>query len=310
MKAVHKTYHGIVYMLLAALGFSIMGGAAKLLKGSFNAGQLVFYRNLVGLTFLIAGLIIKPPVNNGGKLKWLIFRGVMGTVALYTLLYCILHLPLGTAMTYNLTSAIFIAVFSFLLFKEYHGKEVLLALVLGFAGMILVYKPAMHFPWYYHVAGLISGIASALAYITVGKLNRYYDARVIVASFMISGVLFPSVSMLIQHFGNFRADEVFIVAFKWPEPVEWLYILLLGSAALAGQYFVTKAYGADKAGIVSAVGYANIVFSVFIGMLLGDAFPDGMSLSGICCIITSGIIISLFKRRKSVEQQTEEQISS
>jgi len=284
-------------MLLAALGFSIMGGAAKLLKGSFNAGQLVFYRNLVGLVFLSTGFIIKPPVNNGGKLKWLIFRGIMGTVALYTLLYCILHLPLGTAMTYNLTSAIFIAVFSFILFKEYHGNEVLLALVLGFAGMILVYKPAMHFPWYYHVAGLISGIASALAYITVGKLNRYYDARIIVASFMISGVLFPSISMLIQHFGNFRADEVFIVAFKWPDPVEWLYILLLGTAALGGQYFVTKAYGADKAGIVSAVSYANIVFSVFIGMLLGDAFPDGMSLSGICCIIVSGIIVSLFKRR-------------
>jgi len=224
MKAVHKTYHGIVYMLLAALGFSLMGGAAKLLKGSFNAGQLVFYRNLVGLVFLITGFIIKPPVNNGGKLKWLIFRGIMGTVALYTLLYCILHLPLGTAMTYNLTSAIFIAVFSFILFKEYHGNEVLLALVLGFAGMILVYKPAMHFPWYYHVAGLISGIASALAYITVGKLNRYYDARIIVASFMISGVLFPSVSMLIQHFGNLKADEVFIVAFKWPGRVEWLYI--------------------------------------------------------------------------------------
>jgi len=297
MKAAHQKYHGILYMLLAALGFSIMGGAAKLLKGSFNAGQLVFYRNLVGLVFLITGFLIKPPVNNGGKLKWLIFRGIMGTVALYTLLYCILHLPLGTAMTYNLTSAIFIAVFSFILFKEYHGNEVLLALVLGFAGMILVYKPAMHFPWYYHVAGLISGIASALAYITVGKLNRYYDARIIVASFMISGVLFPSISMLIQHFGNFRADEVFIVAFKWPDPVEWLYILLLGTAALGGQYFVTKAYGADKAGIVSAVSYANIVFSVFIGMLLGDAFPDGMSLSGICCIIVSGIIVSLFKRR-------------
>jgi len=297
MKAAHQKYHGILYMLLAALGFSIMGGAAKLLKGSFNAGQLVFYRNLVGLVFLSTGFIIKPPVNNGGKLKWLIFRGIMGTVALYTLLYCILHLPLGTAMTYNLTSAIFIAVFSFILFKEYHGNEVLLALVLGFAGMILVYKPAMHFPWYYHVAGLISGIASALAYITVGKLNRYYDARIIVASFMISGVLFPSISMLIQHFGNFRADEVFIVAFKWPDPVEWLYILLLGTAALGGQYFVTKAYGADKAGIVSAVSYANIVFSVFIGMLLGDAFPDGMSLSGICCIIVSGIIVSLFKRR-------------
>jgi len=300
MKAIEKKYHGILYMLLASLGFSIMGGAAKLLKGSFNAGQLVFYRNLVGLVVLIAGFIIKPPVNHGGKLRWLIFRGVMGTLALYTLLYCILHLPLGTAMTYNLTSAIFIAVFSFILFREYHGKEVLLALLLGFAGMVLVYKPAMHFPWYYHVAGLISGITSAIAYITVGKLNKYYDARIIVASFMISGVLFPSVSMLIQWLGRFQADEVFIVAFKWPGPVEWLYILLLGTAALAGQYFVTRAYGSDKAGIVSAVSYANIIFSVFIGMLLGDAFPDGMSLSGICCIIVSGIIVSLYKRRSVV----------
>ncbi len=284
-------------MLLAALGFSVMGGAAKLLKGSFNAGQLVFYRNLVGLVALLIGFAIKPPVSRGGKLKWLIFRGIMGTVALYTLLYCILHLPLGTAMTYNLTSAIFIAVFSFFLFREYHGKEVLFSVLLGFAGMVLVYKPAMYFPWYYHLAGLISGIASAIAYITVGKLNKYYDARVIVASFMISGVFFPSLSMLVHYTTGYPADEIFIIAFKWPQAKEWLYILLLGIAALFGQYFVTKAYGADKAGIVSAISYANIIFSVFIGMLLGDAFPDGMSLSGISCIIVSGIIVSMVKKR-------------
>ena len=78
---------------------------------------------------------------------------------------------------------------------------------------------------------------------------------------------------------------------------EWLAVLLLGLAALFGQYFVTKAYGADKAGIVSVFGYANIVYSVFIGMALGDAFPDWMSSLGICCIISSGVIISLVKRK-------------
>lgn len=300
---INKKYHGILYMLLAALGFSVMGGAAKLLKGSFNAGQLVFYRNLVGLVFLLTGFAFRPPVSNGGKTRWLIFRGIMGTVALYTLLYCILHLPLGTAMTYNLTSAIFIAVFSFLLFREYHGKEVLFALLLGFAGMVLVYKPAMHFPWYYHLAGLISGIASAIAYITVGRLNKYYDARIIVFAFVGSGVLIPGICMLVRWLGGFTPDEIFLPAFKVPAGVEWWYILLLGVAALFGQYFVTRAYGADKAGIVSAVSYANIVFSVFIGMMLGDAFPDGMSLSGICCIIISGIIVSMVKRRGTAEPQ-------
>ena len=108
-------------MLLAALGFSMMGGAAKLLKGSFGAGQLVFWRNAIGFTVLMIGFAAKKPVNKGARLKLLVFRGLMGTLALYTLLYCILHIPLGTAMTYNLTSALFIAIFSFVLFGEYHG---------------------------------------------------------------------------------------------------------------------------------------------------------------------------------------------
>jgi drug/metabolite transporter (DMT)-like permease len=75
--------------------------------------------------------------------------------------------------------------------------------------------------------------------------------------------------------------------------------MLMGLAALFGQYFVTKAYGADKAGVVSAIAYTNIVFSVIIGMMLGDAFPDTTSLLGICCIIFSGILISFLKRKQS-----------
>ena len=294
---VDSRYRGIVYMLLAALGFSLMGGAAKLLKGSFGAGQLVFWRNAVGLAVLAVGFVVRPPVNKGGKFHLLIFRGMMGTTALYTLLYCILHIPLGTAMTYNLTSALFIAVFSFLLFREYHGRIVLLAVLLGFLGMLMIYKPAMHYPWYYHAAGLLSGITAALAYITVNRLAGYYDSRIIVLAFIGSGVLVPTVFMVLQWVLQIPPDDVFFIQWKWPAGIEWLYVLWLGLAALFGQYFVTKAYGADKAGVVSAIGYANIIFSVFIGMMLGDAFPDWMSLLGILLIISSGVIISLVKRK-------------
>lgn len=295
----HSRYKGIIYMLLAALGFSLMGGAAKILKGSFGAGQLVFWRNMIGLAALIAGFIARPPVNKGGKIHLLLFRGIMGTTALYTLLYCILHIPLGTAMTYNLTSALFIAVFSFLLFREYHGRIVLFAVLLGFSGMLLIYKPAMHFHWYYHVAGLISGITSALAYITVHRLAGFYDNRIIVLAFIGTGVLIPVLFMITRIIFDLPADSVFFIVWKWPSGVEWVFVLWLGLAALFGQYFVTLAYGADKAGIVSAVSYTNIIFSVFIGIMLGDAFPKLMTWAGICCIAGSGIIISLVKRRLS-----------
>ena len=58
---IDKKYKGIFFMLLAALGFSIMGGAAKSLKGNFSAGQLVLFRNLVGLIVLVGKLIGAGP---------------------------------------------------------------------------------------------------------------------------------------------------------------------------------------------------------------------------------------------------------
>jgi drug/metabolite transporter (DMT)-like permease len=297
LNAIDKKYQGIFYMLLAAMGFSIMGGSAKMLKDSFNAGQLVFYRNAVGMAFLAVSFARRAPVNKGGRFSWLVFRGIMGTVALYTLLYCILHMPLGTAMTYNLTSAMFIALFSFLFFREYHGRWVVMAVLLGFLGMLFIYKPNMHLPIPYHLAGLVSGITSALAYMTVGRIAAYYDARMIVFSFIFFGLAAPSLSMIIQYLAQLPQDGLFIVAWRWPVGEEWVFILMMGLAALFGQYFVTKAYGADKVGVVSAISYSNIIFSTAIGIMLGDHFPDWLSVMGICCIIGSGVIISLIKRR-------------
>lgn len=201
-------------------------------------------------------------------------------------------------MSYNLTSALFIALFTFLLFKEYEGRWVLLAVLLGFAGMLLIYKPSVHLPWYYHLAGLLSGILSAIAYITVGKLTKYYDTRVIVLSFVLTGVLVPLLFTSIRALMELPADEMLFINWRWPQQAEWLNILLMGSSALFGQYFVTKAYGADKAGIVSAISYAGIIFSIFIGMLLGDSFPDTVSLFGILLIIVSGLIISFIRKKQ------------
>lgn len=291
-------------MLLAALGFSIMGGAAKTLKGSFNAGQLVFWRNIVGLIVVVISLINRAPEHTGGKFRRLVFRGLMGTSAVYMLLYCILHLPLGTAMSYNLTSALFIALFSFVLFKEYEGRWVLLAVLLGFAGMLLIYKPNIHFPWYYHVAGLLSGILSAIAYLTVGRLTKYYDTRVIVLSFVLTGVLVPLLFTLLRYLLQLPADEILFINWRWPQQAEWFPVILMGTSALFGQYFVTKAYSADKAGVVSAISYAGIIFSIFIGMMLGDAFPDFVSLLGIVFIIVSGLIISFNKKRNEARRIT------
>lgn len=283
-------------MLVAALGFSMMGGFAKVLKTSFNAPQLVFYRNLTGLIVLSYSFFHFPIKQSGGRLRLLILRGVMGTIALYTLLYLILHIPLGSALTYNTTNTLFIALLSFTLLKEKLNAIAWACIVIGFTGVLLIYNPSLSFGFKYHIVGLICGISSALAYLSVSSLNRYYDTRIIVLSFLLSGIALPGIGMLLHHLAALPTDEFFISWFRLPQGEEWFYIAGMGVAALLGQYFVTKAYANDKAGIVSAIGYSNILFALTIGIILGDPFPGIRSLIGILLVIGSGILISLSKK--------------
>jgi len=127
-----------MYMLLAALGFSVMGGFAKVLKTSFNAPQLVFYRNLTGLIVLSYSFFHFPVKQTGGKALLLITRGIMGTIALYTLLYNILHIPLGSALTYNTTNTLWIAVISLLVLKEKLNAIAVICIIVGFSGVLLI----------------------------------------------------------------------------------------------------------------------------------------------------------------------------
>lgn len=283
-------------MLMAALGFSVMGGFAKLLQTGFNAPQLVFYRNVTGLAVLLFSFARYPVQQTGGKPFLLIFRGVMGTIALYTLLYNILHIPLGTALTYNTTNTIFIALLSFWVLKEKLSPMAWGCILLGFIGVMLINKPSAEVGWKYHIVGLVCGISSSFAYLSVSSLNKYYDTRVIVLSFILSGVALPLLGTLIHWTGILQPDGLFVSGIRLPYGIEWVYILGMGLTALLGQYCVTKAYGYDKAGIVSAIGYSNIVFGIVIGVIMGDLFPDLQTLAGIGLVVLSGIVISLSKK--------------
>ncbi len=289
-------YRGIMYMLLAALGFSVMGGFAKVLKTSFNAPQLVFYRNLTGLIVLSYSFFHFPVKQTGGRAWLLITRGLMGTIALYTLLYNILHIPLGSALTYNTTNTLWIALISLLVLKERLNAIAVICIIVGFTGVLLIYNPSLDFGLKYHVVGLICGITSALAYLSVSSLSSFYDTRIIVLSFLLSGIALPGMGMLLEWLTPLPTDEFFITWFRWPQGKEWVFIAGMGVAALMGQYFVTKAYANDKAGIVSAIGYSNIVFALVIGIILGDPFPGLRSLVGITLVIGSGILISISKK--------------
>jgi len=283
-------------MLLASLSFAAMGGFAKVVSQALPPVEVTFFRNVFGV--LLVGLSIwKVPLKQtGGKFSLLLFRGSIGFIALLAYFYIMAHIPLGEAVTYNKTSPIFVAIFAYIFLNEKLHKSALLAIVVGFVGIVLVAQPEGGNFDKYDVLGIFSGIGAALAYTSIRELRKYYDTRAIVMSFMGVGTVAPLLLMLATPYVSVSEEFDWMFAeFVMPQGVEWGYVTAVGIFATMSQLLMTKAYELTKAGIVGTISYSNIVFAVVIGVLLGDPIPNIWTTLGIILVIMSGLLVALPK---------------
>lgn len=286
-------------MLLASLSFAVMGGFAKVVSQVLPPVEVTFFRNIFGVILVGLAIYRVPLKQTGGKFFLLIFRGSMGFAALLAYFYIMAYIPLGEAVTYNKTSPIFVAIFAYLFLNEKLHKSALLAIIIGFIGIVLVAQPQGGTFDKYDILGIFSGMGAALAYTSIRELRKYYDTRAIVMSFMGVGTVAPLVLMLITPYVNVSEEFDWMFAeFVMPEDIQWVYVMAVGIFATISQLLMTKAYELTKAGIVGTISYSNIVFAVVIGIMLGDPIPDIWTVLGIILVILSGLLVALPKGLK------------
>ena len=100
-----------LWMLLASVFFATMGVCIKFASAHFNSFEIVCYRGIFGVLFLF-GLTRARGVSLRSSVPMMhVWRSIVGTVSLTAWFYSIAILPLGTAMTLNYMSSIWIATF-------------------------------------------------------------------------------------------------------------------------------------------------------------------------------------------------------
>ena len=282
----------IKYMLAAGLLFAITGSFAKILSEHMSSLEVAFFRNVIGLVIIAYSVYKTPLVQSGGKPALLFFRGFVGFIALLMYFYNIATIPLAEAQTFSKTSPIFTAIFSYLILKERLSLMGWSGVFIGFIGILFItgfdISNLSKTDW----LGILSGVGAALAYTSIRELRKYYETRAIVLSFMGMGTIGPIILMTIGEFYATTTFDFMIAPFILPTTNDIIFILGLGITATFSQLFMTKAYSLAKGGIVGTIGYSNIIFSIFLGMMLGDAFPTFMVLIGIGLIILSGYLVS------------------
>lgn len=283
-----------LWMVLASLFFATMGVCIKFASTEFNTFEIVFYRGLVGVVFLI-GLTRMQGVSLSTRLPMMhVWRSVVGVTALTAWFYAIAALPLATAMTLNYMSSVWIAAFLLGGALLVQGRNapmrqqapLFLAVLSGFGGVAMMLRPTLgEGQAVGALVGLMSGIFSAFAYLQVAALARAGEPESrTVFYFSIGAVLAGALGMLFVGMSDWR----------WPSA---LWLLPIGLLAVFGQLCMTRAYSSGATMVVANLQYSGIVFAGLYSLVIfGDQLPL-MGWLGMGLIIASGITATVLRDR-------------
>ena len=183
---------GILFILLAALGFSLMAFFVRI-SGDLPTMQKAFFRNIVAL-FIASGALIKNKTEfNIPKRNYIdiFLRSFCGTVGLVTNFYAIDRLGIADANMLNKLSPFFAIIMSIFILKEIPSRFDIACTVTAFIGAIFIIRPTgantQIFP---ALMGLLGGLGAGMGYTFVRRLGKSgVKAPIIVFAFSLKPVL-------------------------------------------------------------------------------------------------------------------------
>lgn len=286
---------GLRYMLLSALGFSIMSACVKLVsQHGIPVLEIVAFRALVSLILSTITVKHKKLSIWGNNKPWLIARGVVGAFALMCVYYALATLPLAEATMLQYFHPIFTALLAFVFLKERLQLSTALCIACSVLGLSFIIQPHFIFgnnidnptpnslPTLSIIAALCGAFGSAVAYIIVKKLSRSEDPSVIIFYFPLIALPLSLIAL---------ADNFVI-----PSLESLSLLLLVGVFTQVGQIGLTKAMQTEDAGKATAFSYIQVLFSIILGVIIFSEVPTLYTLLGGGLIIIGALINVFFKR--------------
>ena len=287
MPKIGQKTKGIIYIVVAAFGFSFMSLFVKL-EGDLPAFQKAFFRNFIALIFITV-MMLRENIGFAPKkenIPGILGRSLCGTLGLLCNFYALGTLNLSDANMLNKLSPFFAIIFSIFLLREKPTAAQVLGVAVAFGGSLLIIKPgfadAQLIP---ALAGVLGGLGAGAAYTFVRKLGKKGEnSKRIVFYFSAFSCLFCLPFLIVQY--------------KSMTFLQTLYLIFAGTFACVGQLGITKAYLCAPAKEISVYDYTQVIFAALLGFFVFGDLPDIWSVLGYILICGAGVAMFFYNKRK------------
>jgi len=279
---------GIGLVSLTYLVFSLLDGSAKWLVSVMPVIMVVWLRFATHV--VVAGVVLFPlrgfALVRTQHLRWHIVRALMFMAMTAINFWALQYLQLTVTSSIFFSVPLIIALVSASFLGEKLGAGKWIAIVAGFAGVLVIVRP-----WgaEFHPA-MLASVVNALMYAAFMMMTRRlaaYDSPETIQ-------YLPAVGATIG-----LAPFAF-AAWEWPNGwLEWTVACLMGVLGGLGHYLLALAHRYAPASVIAPFLYQQVVYMALFGYLVFGDVPSGWVGLGAAIVIASGLYLFSRERKAS-----------
>lgn len=276
---------GIASVCLGILCLASMDAVAKWLGESYPIVQIVFFRTLFALppvlllAWLSGGFHLLRPV----RLPVHLLRGALGGGAIVFFFSALRYMPLATVWTIAFAAPLIVTALSRPLLGEPVGPRRWAAVLVGFAGVLVVIQPGTAtFEW-----AMLLALGGTLSYALLLMTARKFSGSETAPAMVLFNMLVP------------LAVASLITPAVWTPPVGWAWAGFVAAGLLGGSamIFLTLGYRLAPAAVVAPFDYTALIWSVALGWWIWGDWPTPATWAGATLIVAAGLYVAYRETR-------------
>jgi drug/metabolite transporter (DMT)-like permease len=285
-------------LVLGAMAlFGLIDNFMRLAAETGGLWQFHFLRAIIALVILVPlawmlGATLRPRAPGRVML-----RSTLNSVAMVIYFGCLGFMPIAQVVAGLFTAPIFVVLFSVLLFRERIGPRRILAVALGFCGIVLALRPEAGDLTALSILPVIAGALYGLGNLVTRRWLGDEGTLALLGGFfglmMVWGALGCVVLALWPMPVAPGAEGWATRGWVAPEGVFLVMIVVQGVGSLLGVGLSIKAYQLADATMVAVFENTLLVFATLWAFILWGEAPDALGLVGLGLITVAGVIIAL-----------------
>ena len=284
--ALSDNARGALLMMASMAGFTINDTFMKSLSDHLPLFQLLFLRGvgtIIAITVIAKwlGLLhLRFPVADR---KLILIRSIAEIGSTYFFMVALFHIPLAnvSAIFQALPLAITLAGMVFL--GEQVGWRRLIAILIGFGGVMLIIRPGGDGFSSYSLYALASVACVVVRDLVVRRMSDHVPSLVVALGAAVAVTVSSGLASLTT---------------EWVQPDAQDILKILGALC-----FLVAAYLSSIAtmrvgnlGFVAPFRYTGLLWALMLGLVIFGDWPDGLTLIGAMIIVATGLF-TLFRER-------------